>query len=167
MSEPGECPFGDECPVKIAMDNNIGPHDVRNDPDIRSHIDTYHRQLNFFFNREYSLLNFFFSREYSLLRGEMNLFRFILNASGIINSGFSNEADPDEQENQKCDICETYYDHEEHSNYFMSCCAKQYCLKCVKGLKSEGKKCPGCKSNLEYLKISNFQKRRLLHQKML
>lgn len=140
MSELGECPFGDECPVKIAMDNNIGPHDVRNDPDIRSHIDTYHRQLNFLF-----------SRKYSLLRGEMDLFRFILNASGIINSGFSNEAEPDEQENQKCDICETYYDHEEHSNYFMSCCTKQYCLKCVKGLKSEGKKCPGCKSNLEYL----------------
>lgn len=154
MSDPGECPFGDECPVKIAMDNNIGPHDVRNDPDIRRHIDTYHRQLNFLF-----------SREYSRLRGEMDMFRFILNASGIINSGFSNEAEPDEQENQKCDICETYYDHEEHSNYFMSCCAKQYCLKCVKGLKSEGKKCPGCKSNLEYLKDIKLPEKKVVAPK--
>jgi hypothetical protein len=157
-SSPGNCPFGEDCPVKIAMDNNISPRHVQGDPSIRNHINTYHRQLNFVF-----------SREYSQMRGELDMIRFILNSSGIINSGMINdrilnagdgpiveEKEPDES---KCKSCDNYYDHDEFAPFFMSCCAKSYCIKCVKKLKKEEKKCPSCENDLEYLKDIKLSKK--------
>jgi len=162
-SEPGECPFGADCPVKVAMDNNISPSHVRGDPAIRDHIDTYHNHLNFLF-----------SRQYSQMRGEIDLIRFVLNASGIINGGMINGRiinagnmpmmEEKEPANTKCNICKNYYDHDEHAPFYMSCCATSYCIKCVKELKTDekkGSKCPTCENSLEYLndiKILNKKK---------
>ena len=165
---PGECPFGAYCPVKVAMDNNIGPSVVRGDPIIRDHIDTYHRHLNFLF-----------SRQYSRMRGELDMIRFVLNSSGIINGGMINGGpilrygdvnrhahghmdDNTEQKESKCNLCENYYDHDDYAPFFMSCCANSYCIKCVKELKTDKKKCPSCESYLEYLndiKISKKEKK--------
>ena len=122
-AEPGECPFGSDCPVKIAMDNNISPSHVRHDPNIRDHINSYHRHMNFLF-----------SHQYSQMREEHDIIRFVLGASGIIQRGCINNnvmRDEEEHKNSKCGHCENFYDHEDHAKFFMSCCDSVYCLKCI------------------------------------
>lgn len=142
-AEPGECPFGDECPVKNAIDNNISPNYVRYDPNIRDHIYQYHRYLNFLF-----------SREYSQIRREINFINSIFEATGISNGNFRNTSHNEDEENAntKCGRCDNYYDHEEHSKFFLSCCDNKYCMKCIRELTEKEERCLSCKSNLEYLK---------------
>jgi len=58
-----------------------------------------------------------------------------------------------ENNESKCTFCNSYYDHHNNSQYFMSCCAKDYCLKCVTNFKEKEKKdCPSCNYSLDYLK---------------
>jgi hypothetical protein len=73
----------------------------------------------------------------------------------------NSENNHEEKNNEpKCTFCNSYYDHHNHSQYFMSCCAEDYCLKCVKNFKeTEKKECPNCHYSLEYLKdveLPNF-----------
>lgn len=66
----------------------------------------------------------------------------------------NSENNHEEKNNEpKCTFCNSYYDHHNHSQYFMACCAEDYCLKCVKDFKeTEKKECPKCHYSLKYLK---------------
>jgi hypothetical protein len=152
-AEPGECPFGDSCPIKIAIDNNISPNSVRYDPDIRCHIDVYHRHLNFLF-----------SRAYSEIQENLNMVHQLLGHYDIMhgNQGHMSPGKDGEYTNSKCGNCDNYYDHEDHSTFFMSCCDKTHCLKCIRELIEKDEKCPSCKSNLEYLKDVKFPEKKIV-----
>lgn len=141
---PGECPLGDECPIKIAMDNNISPDYVRHDPYIRSHVERYHRYLDFLF-----------TREYNQIRSTL----FLLYGSQNRNEDRNED---EENENSKCCRCDNYYDHQENSKFFMSCCDNTYCLKCIRELTEKDESCPSCKSNLEYLKDIKIPEKKIV-----
>ena len=149
----GQCPFAENCPVKIAIDNQISPEMVRHDLDMREHINAYHTHMNGIFDNG---MNY--------LLNEIGVMHYILNTTRIIRNGMVNmnigiETGSDEKENNNvndnknrtCELCSNYYDHNEHSKYFMSCCASSYCIKCVSSLNKKEEKCPKCNYSLEYL----------------
>ena len=153
-AEPGHCPFAENCPVKLAMDNHITPGMVRHDPNMRDHINAYHSHLNDIFdNRINNVLN------------EIGFIHYILNTSGIVRNGILNvnmggetgsdeneyNEDAEDKKNRTCGLCSNYYDHDEHSKFFLSCCAHNYCIKCVYSLHQKQEKCPKCHYSLEYL----------------
>jgi len=143
--EPGECPRGEYCELKNALDNHLSRFQMRNVPSIYNHINRYHRQFSFDDTEQREIMRSYFNM---LLSRE--LFR-------IMNS----ENNYEEKNNEpKCTFCNSYYDHHNHSQYFMACCAKDYCLKCVKDFKETEKKgCPNCHYSLKYLKdteLPNF-----------
>ena len=128
------------------MDNGIRPRDVRYDPSIRDHINSYHSQLNFLFN----------SNNLSISQNINNRLRSnYLDLIDLIVPIIRNEnKDNIENENKDniestCSICKENYD---NNKFFMSCCATSYCTTCVHYLKTNDKSCPYCDNKLEYLK---------------
>jgi hypothetical protein len=66
------------------------------------------------------------------------------------------ETDDEKEQNDKnesCELCSNYYDHDEHSNFFLSCCASNYCIKCVSSMCQKQEKCPKCHSSFEETNI--------------
>jgi hypothetical protein len=144
--EPGNCPYAENCPIKIAIDNGIRPHDVRHDPSIREHINSYHSQLNFLFSSEYLSI----CRRINQLQNGYDIIRYVLGPTRILGGGINNIENEDTNYTEStCSICQENYDHNE---FFMSCCATSYCTSCVQKLKTEEKNCPSCENKLEYLK---------------
>jgi hypothetical protein len=154
--EPENCPFAENCPIKIAMDNGIRPHDVRHDPSIREHINSYHTQLNFFFSSEYLAMR----RNINQLQHGYDILRYVIGGGFINGNGGINNIENEDTDytESTCSICKEHYD---HNKFFMSCCAISYCTSCVQKLKTEEKNCPSCENKLEYLKdikiSSNFE----------
>ena len=110
--------------------------------------------------------NNFDDRIYNYFRNDDRIYndyrnndRIYLNFNITLNRVFQmfnniGENNYEEKNNEpKCTFCNSYYDHHNHSQYFMACCAKDYCLKCVKDFKeTEKKECPKCHYSLKYLK---------------
>ena len=140
----GNCPFEENCPIKIAMDNGIRPRDVRYDPTVRNHINTYHSHLNCLFSSEYinrlRYINLLDSIRISIPYDISNISNDIIN---------NTENETKENIEYICSICKENYD---NNKFFMSCCATSYCTTCIQFLKTNNKSCPSCDNKLEYLK---------------
>jgi|SaaInlStandDraft_1057018.scaffolds.fasta_scaffold09468_3 hypothetical protein len=132
--EIDNCPMGNNCPVKIAMDAGLSPEDVKDDINVRNHITSHHVYLNSYYeNPINSLID-------SLIRRRDESKRLDL-----------------EKKNQlSCFSCNKCYD-EDRNRYYLSCCANPLCHECVFKMKNE--KCPFCKRSLEYLKDFKLEKK--------
>lgn len=130
-----ECPDGDNCPVKIAMNSGLLPNDVKDNKNIRSHINEYHSHLDICFNE--SLYPF-------------NILTSIINEK-------KKRIEIERQHKIKCFNCKNLYDNEDRKKFYLSCCCNTLCHQCIDELKS--KECPFCKKSLNYLKDFKFEKK--------
>lgn len=133
--EPGECPEGQECPVLVAERNGRSPQNEQDSVALREHVREHHLHLNVIFDRTAIFL--------------LGILNNLERAAPIIR--YEPEHKEEEQMDIKCNLCDNYFDHEDHSRYVMVCCPNTFCVQCVSNLKKENKECPSCKNNLDYI----------------
>lgn len=140
-----ECPDGDNCIVKRAMNSGLLPNDVKDDRDIRGHIAEYHSQLNIFFNED--------GIQEAKFLMDIQEAKFLID---IINQK-KERINNIEQNKIKCFNCKKSYDDEDRKKFYLSCCCNTLCHQCVEEIKS--KECPFCKKSLDYLKDFKLDKK--------